>query len=163
MECEWDCGAFGDYDYSSAHGKQASPGQPGPMFEKDWAWPMAGQNVWIAGRWIYDCGHASSDEKTGSNPGLMRSELHPCKAVATARWEAVKFDQNDYHAPAIQFMFFACTQGGYKDFPTIADHDYEFIVDLPEAPHEAPQHPVGHTPDRAAEHHRAAAETADEN
>lgn len=140
MECEWDCGAFGSVP--------TGPQMLGPMFISDWVWPLAGQYIWVAGRWIYDCGHASSDEKSGDNPGLMRTELHPCKAIATTRWEAFNFDENGgAFVPAIQFMFFACRNGGYKNFPAIDDVDYEFVVDLPKAEAAPAAWPIGHTPD----------------
>jgi hypothetical protein len=138
MECEWDCGAFG----------KPKGGRPnlGPMFSADWAWPWAGQYVWIAGRWIYDCGHSSSDDKS---VGLMRSELHPCKAVATARWEAVNFPENGkLYVPAIQFMFFASHLGGYKQSALLNKTDYEFIVDLPKLDTAAPSSAqIGPTPE----------------
>jgi hypothetical protein len=136
---EWDLGAIGDYDFTSAGGQTPTLGVPGPMFGRDWAWPVGSEYIWLAGRWIYDCGHPED--------GFTRSELHPCKAVATARWEAVKFDENERHVPAIQFMFFACRFGGYWDFPSISGSDYEFIVDLPEAPAPPPAYPIGHTPE----------------
>jgi hypothetical protein len=136
VECEWDLGAIGDYDFK---GRTPTLGVPGPMFDRDWAWPVGSEYIWLAGRWIYDCGHPED--------GFTRSELHPIKAVATARWEAVKFDENERHVPAIQFMFFACRIGGYWDFPSISDKDYEFIVDLPEAPAPPPEYPIGHTPE----------------
>ena len=149
MECEWDCGGMGDYDFDGLSGRRPTLDKPGPMFGRDWAWPMPMQNVWLTGRWIYDCGHASGEDKTGPNVGLMRSELHPCKAVATARWEAVKFNENERHVPAIQFMFFGCRRGGYKDFRSINDQDYEFIVDLPKEKSETVGFPIGHTPNFA--------------
>ncbi|MFN0105294.1 MAG: hypothetical protein ACKV2U_24805 [Bryobacteraceae bacterium] len=119
MECEWDCGSFGQ--------------RPGAMYNNpQWIWPMTGQYCWIAGRWIYDCGHASSNTKTGANQGLMRTELHPCKAMATAQWEAVAFPENGgLFVPGIRFQFFASRLGGYKDFAKLNDSDYEFVVDLP--------------------------------
>jgi hypothetical protein len=124
MECEWDTGAFGN--------------RFGAMFDRDWAWPMTSQFVWLAGRWIYDCGHANSQ-------GLMRSELHPVCAVATARVEAQKFDSSAQvlfpvtgplgtdtkFMPGVQFMFFASRLGGYVTVPQVFEKDYEFIVDLP--------------------------------
>src|SRR5262249_54009881 len=85
IECEWDTGAFGRRPRSSL------------MFRADWGWPMTGDWVWLIGRWIYDGGH---EER-----GLTRSELHPCKAIATARWEGFKFPENEKAVPAIQFMF----------------------------------------------------------
>ncbi len=141
VECEWDCGAFGAYDYDLPSGRRPPLNEPGPMFgdARDWAWPMAGQHVWLSGRWIYDCGHA--------HKGFMKTELHPCKAVATARWEAVKFDEHGHYVPALQFMFFACRKGGYFDFPAINDRDYEFIVDLPQGSPEAAEFAVGRTAD----------------
>ena len=123
MECEWDCGAWFN---------GANDTTPGMMFGRDLCWPLASQFLWAAGRWIYDCGHASSFDKTGPREGMMRTELHPVKAIATARWEAFKFKENDFPVPAIQFMFFASKFGGYFDFPSIGDRAYEFIVDLPE-------------------------------
>lgn len=139
VECEWDLGAIGDYDFTSPGGLTPTLDVPGPMFDRDWAWPVGGEYIWLAGRWIYDCGHPED--------GFTRSELHPCKAVATARWEAVKFDENERHVPAIQFMFFACRKGGYWDFPNISGSDYEFIVDLPEGPAPPVEYPIGHTPE----------------
>ena len=140
IECEWDCGAFGN--------------KPGPMFSRDWAWPMTNQRVWIAGRWIYDCGHATN--KNNKDPrrgpvGLMRTELHPCKAIASARWEAFNFPENGgLYVPAIQFMFFASSLGGYRAFPTLGGHDYEFIVDLPKLnAGQTVSAPIGATPDFA--------------
>ncbi len=122
----------------------------GPMFHADWAWPMAGQYAWAAGRWVYDCGKSTDPDKDKGNPKKPRmcAILNPCKAIATARWEAFKFSENDGRVPAIQFMFFACKRGGYLDHEGIDDTDYEFIVDLPELSnlHTEP-YPIGHTPD----------------
>jgi hypothetical protein len=123
MECEWDCGSWFI---------PANDFTPGLMFARDACWPMTNQYVWATGRWIYDCGHASSENKTGVNEGKMRSELHPMKAVAVGRWEAFKFAENAFPVPAMQFMFFASKFGGYVNFSTIRDRDYEFIVDLPD-------------------------------
>lgn len=197
MECEWDCGAFGDYDFQSS---LPTPAVPGPMFGRDWAWPGGGGYIWLAGRWIYDCGHPQSriilndgselfgditkevskdvvtvregefaqhstvvsttiatkdgpvtvtnaDVREIQKQQFVHSEIHPCKAVAAARWEAVKFDDNERPVPAIQFMFFACFDGGYiSPFP-LNDRDYEFIVDLPESVEDKEPYPIGHTPD----------------
>lgn len=131
MECEWDTGAMGP--------------APGGMFQNNWVWPMTHEWVWICGRSIYDGGHET-------HAGLCRSELHPCKAVAAARWEAFKFPDTPHYVPAIRFMFFASKIGGYVDFDTLAPKvgdAYEFIVDLPEKPEgEIPLTvAVGHTPE----------------
>jgi len=148
MECEFDCGLMG-----------ARQPKIGPMFgqftnpssarSEDWVWPQAGQYAWIAGRWIYDCGHPTSDVKTGASPGLTRSELHPCKAVATARWEAVSFPENNNRfVPGIQFMFFTIRHGGYFNYNTLGGRDYEFIIDLPPVDGLGPPAAaVGHTPE----------------
>src|SRR5436853_4977587 len=140
MECERDIGRFAGGRSVVTNGNLFR--RAGSMFETDWAWPMTGQYIWLAGRWIYDCGHPQPVEK-------MHTELHPCKAVATARWEAVQFPENgELFVPAIQFMFFASRWGGYHDFPTIHDQDYEFIVDLPIPAVPAPvEYTIGHTPD----------------
>jgi hypothetical protein len=147
MELEWDCGAL-------------AASKPGPMFDglltrpdgspdkddEEWFWPMRGHFIWGTGRWIYDCGHSNPpDDK---KKGLMRTEIHPVKAIASARWEAVKFDENAHHVPAIQFMFFVHRISGYKQWAVINDVDYEFIVDLPEL--DLPQQidwQIGHTPE----------------
>jgi len=139
MECEWDVGAFGP--------------KPGPMFNDrdrgqtsvDWVWPMAGDFVWLVGRSIYDGGHEDTQK-------LCRSELHPCKAMATARREAFAFPAVGHAVAATQFSFFASVHGGVVDFKTLKPKDgknYEFLVDLPVRPHafQPLQHPVGATSD----------------
>ena len=139
MECEWDCGAFGN--------------RPGPMFHSTWLWPMTGERVWVMGRSIYDCGHPKQlSESTPFDPAeddptsKMRSELHPCRALATARWEAESFPENGgAYVPAIKFMFFAARKGGYWDFDKLAESDFEFIVDLPKVAPPAVPFPISHT------------------
>jgi hypothetical protein len=146
MECEFDCGMFG-----SRFRDISAPQSFGPMFEADWAWPMTGQYFWGRGQWIYDCGHPTGDIRTGPNAGLTRSELHPCRALATARWEAVNFPENgQFFVPAIQFMFFATRLGGYTDEErpgALPNQDIEFIVDLPKLDMHSGPFPIGHTPD----------------
>jgi hypothetical protein len=143
MELEWDTGAFG-----LGVGGHRPGALWGSMFAADWAWPMTEQHIWAAGEWIYDCGHANS-------AGLMRTELHPVRAVATARWEAAKFDSsttkvlwprpgtsgavsstdaprnlplpsNTLYQPAIQFMFFASRFGGYVDSAALPDLNRDY-------------------------------------
>ena len=139
MECEWDTGAIGS--------------RPGGMFGNDWSIPMTGEYVWIAGRSIYDGGHEHEQKnEDGTKTFLCRSELHPCKAVASARWEAFQFAQNSHVVPAIKFMFLTHRMGGFVDFDSLRPKDgkdYEFIVDLPEMPDvERPLSvAVGHTPE----------------
>ena len=132
IEVQWDAGALWDQNMRQEidKGVDQRPGQmvnfDGPMFVADWAWPLKDSYVWAAGRWVYDCSRT-----TDTDPPLMCSMLNPCKALATARWGAFKFEENEFAVPAIQFMFFACKRGGYIDYDTIRDQDYEFILDLP--------------------------------
>lgn len=164
MECEWDTGAF-----SKVQNFEPS------MFRADWSWPMAGDFVWIAGRWIYDCGHAAIDPKTGAEE-FVRTELHPCAAVASARWEGVEFKSDlteiiwppgsDEKAtfrpakdtpavPGIRFMFFASRKGGYKNFSSLAnpnsvfEKNYRFIVDVPSFDAQNRTAAIGATPENA--------------
>jgi hypothetical protein len=142
MECKWDAGAIG--------GKANDPGTYVPPMlappsgilgaAHDWCWPQPGQYVWLSGRWVYNC----QDASTSDTKGLMRSELHPCGAIATARWEAVAFPENQRPVPAIQFMFFMNRKGSYVDLPEGADK-YEFIVDLPPVDLDKVVYPVGST------------------
>ena len=133
MECEWDTGVIGngsdtEEDISGNTTQRYKATRPGPMYgPKDWAWPMPGHRMWLRGRSIYDGGHETEAK-------LCRSELHPVKAIAWARWEAFKFDENTKYVPAIQLMFFTSRYGGYvdhKDVTPIGGKPYEFIVDLP--------------------------------
>jgi hypothetical protein len=142
MECKWDAGAIG--------GKQNDAGTYVPPMlapssgilgaAHDWLWPQPGQYVWLAGRWVYNCQESTtSDEK-----GLMRSELHPCSAIATARWEAVAFPENQRPVPAIQFMFFQNLTGSYVPVPA-PSKPYEFLVDLPPVELDKVVYPIGST------------------
>jgi hypothetical protein len=139
MECEWDTGAIS--------------ARPGGMFANDWSIPMTGEYVWVAGQSIYDGGHEHEEDKAdGTKEFTCRTELHPCKAVAAARWEAFKFPENDHVVPAIKFMFLTHRIGGFVDFDSLRPKngkDYEFIVDLPEMPEgDIPLTvAVGHTPE----------------
>jgi hypothetical protein len=126
IQCEWDLGAIG-----------ITP--PGPFLNSgppriDWGWPMAGQYFWATGRNVYDCSHATGDEKKGDNAGLHLNQLHPLKALATLRWEGFLFKENLQAVPAAQFMLFASRtkpSGGNFRFDSINDLDWEFVVQLP--------------------------------
>jgi hypothetical protein len=56
-----------------------------------WAWPSVGDRVWVAGRWIFDCGHAEYPRDPQGNlvtdPALVNfsSEIHPPRAVVAFR------------------------------------------------------------------------------
>jgi hypothetical protein len=163
IECLLDAGAI-----SQPPGDTASPDTtvPGIMFNAGWPfWPVGGDHVWMAGRWAYDCTRVVGDQK------LNPSQLNPIKAIATARFEGFKFVSNPASVPAVRFLFYATSEGGYINFRPrtdeeqpraadgsirpgsvrqgllpIRDRDYEFIVDLPPAPAGRDRHPVGHTP-----------------
>ena len=139
IECEIDTGAITDIDPSRPGVPHASFLNPraegGPReWRRDWGWPLTGQFFWAAGRSVYDCSHATDNDKA---VGLHLNQLHPCKAFATARFEGFQFPDNDRAVPAIQFMFFLTNvkrSGGDFKFDQINNVDYDFIVDLPEAP-----------------------------
>jgi hypothetical protein len=172
MECEWDTGSISRFSEAADRRSPQPMEFRGPMFRADWAWPQTGQYFWTTGRWIYDCGHpmrnpgekgpdgnflpdhpsrvkedGSEDRKTDPSPGLHASELHPCRAIATVRFEAHKFKENKLLVPAVQFMFFASRLGGYHTYPEIASDDYTFIVDLPKTDAASPVWTIGHTTD----------------
>lgn len=167
IEGEWDAGAIGAYRYPSDpndiyRNSGNAPGGAGndarwtggPMYERDWAWPMTDDYMWMVGRSIYDGGHEQKER--------CRSELHPVKAIATVRKEGFVFKrlaadgkQTDtpvhkgkipdgsgkvpqgLAVPAHQFLFYSNVHGGYFEWPNLDTRDgkpYEFIVDLPEAP-----------------------------
>jgi hypothetical protein len=158
FEIQWDTGALfeqpmtfrGDFNDPFALGFRDTemPDVDGPMTSGDWIWPMTGMFVWASGRWVYDCSRTTP----GANP-KMCAMMNPPRAIATATWEAVQFAENDpgdqkpSKVPAIRFMFFACKRGGYLSYDTIADQDYEFILDLPPLEQKVAPFPIGSTPD----------------
>ena len=149
ISVQWDTGGLwrADIRAEMAAGfiPQAMVGYDGPMVLSDWAWPMTNSYVWATGRWVYDCSRTTND-----TPPKMCTMINPCKAIASARWQAFEFPENELETsvPAIQFMFFACKRGGYIDFPSITDTDYEFIVDLPQNDLKPlVPFPIGHTPE----------------
>jgi hypothetical protein len=105
LECEWDT-----------------------AFLPPFAWPQAGDRVWIVGRWIYDCGHLHGDT------GKHRTEIHPPKAVASFRSEAVTLPGNNGPTQANNAVLYIGRKGGYWDQP-INDQDYAFDLYLPPKPH----------------------------
>ncbi len=183
-DCEWDIGALGTRTgpvRAHAGNEDRFPvffDQLQPRVKHNWLWPMAGMMFWAIGRSVYDCAHSSKDNANRTRndkrvQGTRRSEdervargvhlnqLHPLKALATARWEAFQFKENPKPVPAIQFMFYANTHlssAGFFDkdnpsrprFTPIGDQDYEFIVDLPDpVVTSKSEYPVGHTPEFA--------------
>ena len=121
--------------------------------ENNWLWPTAGMYVWASGRWVYDCSRPNRVDAGSTNPPKMYTMLNPARAMATSSWEAFGFPENTpagvrtirNAVPAIRFMFIASQHGGHLDHPTLADEDYEFILDLPPPPEPPSPFPVGHT------------------
>jgi hypothetical protein len=94
-------------------------------FLPSYAWGQRGQRVWVLGRWIFDCGHPT--------PSGYCTEIHPPKAVATFRSEAVKFFGNQGPTRAAV----ACLYIGRRDTyftSNINDQDYSFNLRLPPKP-----------------------------
>ncbi|MFO1078575.1 MAG: hypothetical protein U1E73_12700 [Planctomycetota bacterium] len=139
FEIQWDTGALWHPGSAQAAAFRAGFGADA-IEDQDWPptailWPTTDMWVWAAGRWVYDCSRSTKPKPPAQGQPAekprMVAMLNPCKAMATARWKAVKFLDNEFAVPAIQFMFFTCKRGGYLDHETIADKDYEFILDLP--------------------------------
>ena len=104
IECEWDTGAIFGHRGPRV---DAWRGLVGPFLRgADIGWPMQGEHVWLAGRWIYDCGHPDEAK-------LYSTELHPVKAWAVARWQAVELPWLAARVPGLRFTFFASRRGGY--------------------------------------------------
>lgn len=152
LECLLDVGAISQ--------PPGDGGFHGVQFSLLWPyWPMAGDYFWAAGRWSYDCMRAVASGQTELYP----TQLNPIKAFATARFEGVKFPENASTVPAVRFLFFATSEGGFRDYHevpgrkgppgrphiTLRDRDYEFIVDLPPHDEGRSPYPVGATIDFA--------------
>lgn len=90
-----------------------------------WAFPQQGDRIWLVGRWIYDCGHSYDHG--------YRTEIHPPKAVASFRSEAVMLPSNSKPTRANTAVLFIGKKGGYID-QNINDQDYEFTIALPPKP-----------------------------
>jgi hypothetical protein len=163
IECLLDTGAI-----SQPPGDTPSPDTtvPGLMFNSGWPfWPVGGDHLWATGRWAYECTRVTGKEQ------LTPTQLNPIKAIATTRFEGFKFVSNPASVPAVRFLFYATSEGGYINFRArtdqeqprgadgsprsgavraapfeLRDRDYEFIVDLPPAPEGRDRNPIGHTP-----------------
>jgi hypothetical protein len=90
------------------------------------AFPPAESRIWILGRWIFDCGHPEE--------GQHNTEIHPPKAIAWFRSEAVQFEGNRGPTRANNAVVYIGRRGGYID-QEINDQDYTFDLYLPPKPH----------------------------
>jgi hypothetical protein len=104
IECEWDT-----------------------AFLPSWAWPQDGDRIWMVGRWIYDCGHPHQAHG-------HTTEIHPPKAVASFRTEAVALPGNTGSTQANSAKLYIGRKGGYWDQP-INNQDYAFDLYLPPKPY----------------------------
>lgn len=95
-------------------------------YNPQWSWPQEDQRIWMVGRWIYDCGHPKN--------GKHKTEIHPPKAVASFRREAVALPGNAGPTRATQAVLYVGRDGGYWRQP-INDQDYEFDLYLPPKPY----------------------------
>src|SRR2546422_1463814 len=77
MEVEWDSASLMD-----VRDKEG--------FQRDWGslpefcGPSVGDRVWVAGRWIFDCGHPNTPDGTQTHVKFS-TEIHPPRALVTFR------------------------------------------------------------------------------
>jgi hypothetical protein len=80
MEVEWDHASLMDEKEGFQRIWGAVP---------EFVWPAVGDRVWVSGRWIFDCGHPSSDDV----PHVQFStEIHPPRAMVAFRLNHVALD-----------------------------------------------------------------------
>lgn len=113
-----------------------------PIFPK-WAWPSVGDQVWVNGDWIYDCGHPVD--------GLFHTEIHPPRAIASMRDQVavlpgpvtspVRVTSTDLYihgdggyASDVLNDHDIITNGGSRTIFTPIDDDYTFDIPLPPKP-----------------------------
>lgn len=84
MEVEWE---------------NASLMDEGEGFQRIWGavpefvWPAAGDRVWVAGRWIFDCGHPGVPKVAAVRQFVKYStEIHPPRALVTMRLNHTALD-----------------------------------------------------------------------
>ncbi len=80
MEVEWDSASLMDEKEGFQRIWGAVP---------EFVWPGVGDRVWVAGRWIFDCGHPGRSDRE-----LVRfsTEIHPPRALVTFRLNHVALD-----------------------------------------------------------------------
>ncbi|MGH7452440.1 MAG: hypothetical protein ACRENG_13925, partial [bacterium] len=89
-------------------------------FLPSWAWPQRGNRVWVVGRWVYDCGHLEN--------GYHRTEIHPPKAVASFRTEAVPLSGNSGPTRANLAMLYIGQKGGGASISDFTRHQFPFFT-----------------------------------
>ena len=73
MEVEWENGSVMKVNDDDNRFWGAAP---------EFVWPAIGDRVWVEGRWIFDCGHPSSDDMEHVK---FSTEIHPPRALVTLR------------------------------------------------------------------------------
>jgi DNA-binding beta-propeller fold protein YncE len=104
-----------------------------PVMENEWDhqyipkefWPVAGDDVWMMGRHVWDCGHEP-----------YTTEIHPPQALASMHPEAVIFSGDTAPSLATRTSFYTDGRGGDFDagnsFPL--RRNYAFDILLPPKP-----------------------------
>ncbi len=89
-------------------------------------WPIAGDRVWMMGRWAFDC----------ETPSGYTIEIHPPQAVAFTRREPTFFPGDWAPSSTNKTRIYLGTPGREPNAPVYAPllRDYEFDIDLPPKP-----------------------------
>lgn len=96
MEVEWDNASLMDEKEGFQRIWGAAP---------EFVWPAVGDRVWVEGRWIFDCGHPSSDTVQGVK---FSTEIHPPRALVTYRLNHVA--QDSFPLPRVSAPNFPAPQ-----------------------------------------------------
>ena len=141
IEVEWEFGTF----------PSETSGDPPERTFPRWAWPTAGDRVYVSGQWVFDCGHPDDN-------GRYFSEIHPMRAIASMRDQVqtmpgtgttpVRVTATDLyiHGRAgfvmddlvcglgIVFEDGSCSPSSYPHRGTPIDDNYDFDICLPPKP-----------------------------
>jgi hypothetical protein len=86
--------------------------------------PSAGDRVWVAGRWAFDCAH----------PDNCKTEIHPPQAVASWRAEPFVDEISGDPVDGIQIKVIVSGHGGVCHRTKTAAKDLRFAVPIPASP-----------------------------
>ncbi len=141
IEVEWEFGTF----------PSETSGDPPERTFPRWAWPTAGDRVYVSGQWVFDCGHPDDNDR-------YFSEIHPMRAIASMRDQVhtmpgtgttpVRVTATDLyiHGRAgfvmddlvcglgIVFEDGSCSPSPYPHRGTPIDDNYDFDICLPPKP-----------------------------
>ncbi len=85
-------------------------------------WPVAGDRVYVRGRWIFDCGHPP-----------YYTELHPVTLSVATRYKPYHFPDQNNPSHANMTYIYASGQGGYYTTRALGQ-DVTFNVPIPPKP-----------------------------